>query len=59
MARKQAYLIRGSDGCMRTVQAFSPRGAAKEYLRKYKPKKGELLSVKPRGHGDWSDFQVT
>lgn len=61
MARKEAYLVRGPDGRMSTVTAFSARGAVNDYIRNHKPrpKKGDFVSAKPRGHGDWSDFKVT
>lgn len=59
MARREAYLVRGADGRMRTVQAFSVRGAAKLYLAKYRPKRGDIIEIKPRGRGDWEAFKIT
>lgn len=44
---------------MATVIAHSVRGALKIYLHKYRPPSGSLVSVKPRGHGDWADYQVS
>jgi hypothetical protein len=52
------YLVRGADGTMRTIVAFSSRGAINIYLTKYSADKGDILSVKPRGRGDWEDFRV-
>lgn len=43
---------------MATVIGFSPRGVLKAYLRSHRPKKGDFISVKPRGHGDWQEFKV-
>ncbi len=44
---------------MRSVGAYSPQGAVKEYMRRYRTKKGDYISVKPRGHGAWRDYRVT
>jgi len=44
---------------MKTVVAFSYRGALKLYMAKAKNlKKGDYISVKPRGHGEWRDYKV-
>ena len=43
---------------MATVVAHSPRGAVKIYLHRYRPEAGGFVSVKPRGHGDWTDYKV-
>lgn len=56
---KEMYLVRGPDGRMRTIMAFSVRGAAKEYLDRYPTKAGDEISVKLRSAGDWQHFQVT
>ena len=44
---------------MATVVAGSVRGALRLYLQKYRPPHGALISIKARGHGDWSDYKVT
>lgn len=59
MPREQAYLIRGSDGRMRTVMGTSERAAIKTFLRKYRPSRGDLFNVKLRGHGDWQEYRVS
>jgi hypothetical protein len=43
---------------MRTVVAFSPRGAVKIYMVKYGAGAGDILEVKPRGHGDWEAYRI-
>lgn len=59
MPQEEQYLVRGPDGRMATVNAHSVRGALNLYLAKYRPADGSLVSVKPRGHGDWADYKVT
>ncbi len=56
---KETYLVRGGDGTMHTVIAFSYRGALKIYLTKYKTSAGDIVSVKPRGYGDWEDYKIS
>lgn len=60
MPEKDAYLIRDSGGKMRTVQAFSHRGAIRIYVEQFNPPKGEELDVKRRlaGKKDWQRFRV-
>lgn len=55
---KEMYLVRGADGTMRTIIAFSSRGAVKIYIAKYSTRKGDILEVKPRGRGQWEAFKV-
>lgn len=59
MARKEAYLVRGPDGKMATVIAFSNRGAVNLFIVKHHPKRGGFVSVKPRGRGNWTDYKVS
>jgi hypothetical protein len=42
---------------MATIWAFSAKGAMNEYMRRFKPKKG-FVSIKLRGQGDWTDYEV-
>lgn len=57
--RKETYLCQGPDGRMTPVTAFSYRGALKVFMRNQRNlKKGDFISVKPRGHGDWQSFKV-
>jgi hypothetical protein len=58
MPLEQAFLVRGADGRMATVMARSVRGAVKTYLRKHRPRKGDIIDVKPRGTGDWLTYKV-
>lgn len=47
---------------MSTVIAFSYRGAVRTWLltsQGKKAKKGDFLSVKPRGRGEWQDYKVS
>ncbi len=59
MPTKDAYLIRNGRGYMRTVQAFSSRGAIRDYLEQYPTQAGEVLEVKRRLAGDWEAFKVS
>ena len=59
MPTKETYLVRGPDGRMASVTAHSVRGALNLYLTGKKLQSGSLVSVKPRGHGEWADFKVT
>lgn len=52
------YLVRGDDGKMRTIMAGSEIGAVKDYIRKYKPRSGDIVLVKERGRGDWSEYDI-
>lgn len=56
--KKETYLVRGDDGRMATIIAFSKRGALKIFMVKHRAKRGDQVSVKPRGHGDWTDYKV-
>ena len=58
MPAKESFLVRGPTGQMVTVIAHSPRGAVKLYLSKYRTAPGDEVSVKPRGHGEWSFFKI-
>jgi hypothetical protein len=59
MPTKDAYLIRDGRGHMRTVVAFSSRGAVRNYLEQYPAQAGEELEVKRRLSGDWETFRVS
>lgn len=59
MPAKDSYLVRGPDGKMATIIAYSVRGACDLYLLKYRPPIGGAVSVKVRGGGDWTNFKVT
>lgn len=52
------YLVRGADGMIRTIMANSEIGAVKSYLREYPADRGDVLSVKERGRGDWSEYDL-
>ena len=53
------YFVReSSDGQIRTIMAGSEIGAIKVYLQKYRPRVGEVLSVKERGRGDWETYDI-
>jgi hypothetical protein len=55
---EEAYLVRGADGRMRTVMAFSIDGAKRAYLRT-RPKRGTSFSIKLRnGSAGWTHFNV-
>ncbi len=58
---KEAYLIRRVlDGTMRTVQAFSAKGAMTAFVTDYRPNVGERFQVKKRGSGEgWTEYKVT
>jgi hypothetical protein len=43
---------------MATVWARSVKGAMDTFLRKHKPRKGGTVSIKLRGQGDWTDYEV-
>ena len=58
MAAVEAYLVRDGAGRMMTIMAQSVNGAKQAYLRTKRPKKGTQFSVKPRGYGDWTHFDV-
>lgn len=58
MPRDVMYFVQGEDGKIRTIMAGSEIGATKRYIYKYKPKKGDVLSVKQRGKGDWSEYDI-
>lgn len=59
MPRRDFYLIRRvADGKIRTVVAFSPRGAMERFTVEYRPPAGEVFEVKPRGRGDWEAYKV-
>ena len=58
MPRVEQYLIRQADGTMVTINGYSVDGAKRLYLARYHPTKGTQFSIKPRGHGDWVDFDV-
>lgn len=58
MPRKIMFLVRDGEGHMRTVVAFSSRGAVKSYLRKFPTAIDEELGVKERGVDGWENFTV-
>lgn len=59
MTRKiEMYLVRGGDGQMRTIMAPSLDTAVKEYIRKYPVCEGDSVSVKKRGSGGWSEYDI-
>jgi hypothetical protein len=55
---RDMYLVRGDDGMIRTIMAFSMGGAVKAYLEQYPAKPGDAISVKKRGEGDWEEYEV-
>lgn len=59
MPSKESFLVRGPTGTMATVVAQSTRGALKIYLQMYRTAHGDLVSVKPRGRGDWEEYKVS
>lgn len=59
MPAKAMFLIRNSRGHVRTVIAFSHRGAVQEFLAQYPTMIGETISVKQRGSGSWQEFRVS
>jgi hypothetical protein len=58
MPHEEQYLVRGPDGRMVTIVAYSVDGAKRMYLGQKRPPKGSQFSVKPRGHGEWTHFDV-
>jgi hypothetical protein len=45
---------------MNTVIAHSNRGALKLYMHGARGlRKGDPISVKPRGHGEWTHYKVS
>lgn len=58
MGSKEPYLVRGPDGRMTTVIAQSVDGAKRAYLYEHRLAKGSQFSIKPRGWGDWTYFDV-
>jgi hypothetical protein len=52
------YFVRGADGRIRTIMSGSLIGAVREYIRKYKPQPGDIVSVKERGRGDWEEYDI-
>jgi hypothetical protein len=60
MPSKAAYLVRRENGTMLTIIAHTTRGAAKLFIHKYRPPKGEQISVKLRGGGElWDTYTIT
>lgn len=61
MARNatRQFLVRDAKGRMKTIMSTSVRAAAKDYVNKYRPKRGDFFSVKERGTGDWADYEAT
>jgi hypothetical protein len=55
---KAMFLVRGGDGRMTTILATSHRAAANIYIEQYKAARGEAISVKERGQGDWHEFEA-
>ena len=52
------YLVRGGEGKMRTIMAASENQAVKIFLEDYPAAPGDEISVKERGKGGWSEFEV-
>jgi hypothetical protein len=57
------WQVRDSSGKIRTVTAFSHKGAVSAYVRAYDPAVGEILDVKLRGApGDsddgWRSYKI-
>lgn len=59
MAREEQFLVREAGGTMVTINAYSLDGAKREYLRRYRPARGDYFSIKPRGQGQWQDYKVS
>lgn len=56
-----SFLVQGPDGRCRTVTARTARGALRRFLFGHprEVQHGDIVSIKPRGAGDWTDFRVT
>lgn len=53
------FFVRGADGQIRTIMSGSEIGAVKGFIHKYKPKAGDVVSVKEReGGGDWAEYDI-
>ena len=53
------FLVRGANGQIRTIMSGSEIGAVKGFIRKYKPRAGDVVSVKERESGDdWSEYDI-
>ena len=52
------FLVRGGDGQMRTIMAPNKTQAMKTFLKKYPAQSGDEVSVKERGVGDWSEYEI-
>lgn len=61
MPAKSMYMIQNARGHMRTVIAFSHRGAIEVFLEEFPTARGEVLKVKARGAGPdtWQEFRVS
>jgi hypothetical protein len=59
--KKETYLVRDGGGKMRSVTAFSHKGAIRQYLVLYPSERGETLEVKARGDGPdtWMAFKLS
>jgi hypothetical protein len=61
---RAAWQVRSSDGKIRTVTAFSHKGAVASYLESFDPEVGEVLDVKLRGappddeDDGWRSFKI-
>ena len=54
--------MRDGRGRMSPVTAFSYRGALRIWLQTplgKQSKRGDFISIKPRGHGEWQDYKVS
>ncbi len=53
------FFVRGADGQIRTIMSGSEIGAVKEFIRKYKSRAGDVVSVKERESGDdWVEYDI-
>jgi hypothetical protein len=57
-AKKEMYLVRGGNGKMVTIMATSPANAARRYIEGYPVSEGDSVSIKKRGSGGWSEYEI-
>jgi hypothetical protein len=56
--KKIMYLVRGGGGHMATIMAPTEAAAVKTFLENFPASPGDEISVKVRGKGGWSEFEV-
>lgn len=56
--QEATYLVRGPDGAVRTIRAYSVSHALKIFRMRHGAQRGDTLNVKPRGRGSWETFEV-